>query len=186
MFTTPVSLLERLRQPDPRDAWDRLIQLYTPLLWQWTRRMGLQEADAADLLQEFFALLLRKLPQFSYDEHKSFRNWLRTVLRNCYRSLRRRRQVPVTGGETLAEWPDVDPAEVFAEEEYRSFVTQRALELMQADFEPATWQAFWQCTVLGRAQADVAAELGKTVGAVRAASFRVLSRLRQELKGMLD
>lgn len=37
-----------------------------------------------------------------------------------------------------------------------------------------------------RSAADVAAELKLTPGAVRAAKFRVLTRLRTELDGLLD
>jgi RNA polymerase sigma-70 factor (ECF subfamily) len=55
------------------------------------------------------------------------------------------------------------------------------LEKIRPDFEPRTWQAFWQATVEGRPSADVAAELGLTAGAVRKAKARVLARLRTEL-----
>ncbi len=49
---TPASLLERLRQPSQEQAWARLVELYTPLLFRWARRAGLQTQDAADLVQE--------------------------------------------------------------------------------------------------------------------------------------
>jgi DNA-directed RNA polymerase specialized sigma24 family protein len=38
----------------------------------------------------------------------------------------------------------------------------------------------------GRSATEVAAELGLSVGAVYAAKFRVLNRLRRELHGLLD
>src|SRR5262249_59291958 len=50
---TSLSLLERLRADDP-DAWNRLVRLYGPLVLYWGRRAGLNEADAADLLQDVF------------------------------------------------------------------------------------------------------------------------------------
>src|SRR4051794_10624721 len=59
MLTTPVTLLERLRRPDDPEAWGRFVELYTPLLYAWARKTGLQESDAADLVQEVFTLLLR-------------------------------------------------------------------------------------------------------------------------------
>src|SRR3954468_8593819 len=85
MTTTPVSLLERLRQPDPQEAWVRFTRLYTPLLYYWARRMRLQPEDAADLVQEVFAQLVVKLPEFTYEPGKRFRAWLRTVILNKYR-----------------------------------------------------------------------------------------------------
>ena len=83
----------------------------------------------------------------------------------------------------------VDPdqsAEAYWETEYRGHLVRRALELMQADFEPATWKACWEMVTTERPAADIAAELRLSVGAVYAAKFRVLARLREELAGMLD
>ena len=47
MDTTPVSLLQRLRQPGQREAWARFVDLYGPLLLYWARRAGLPEEVAA-------------------------------------------------------------------------------------------------------------------------------------------
>jgi hypothetical protein len=33
LHTTPVSLLDRLRQPAAAASWDRFVELYTPLLY---------------------------------------------------------------------------------------------------------------------------------------------------------
>jgi len=38
MNTTSVSLLERLRQPTAQQAWQRFVDLYTPLLYYWACR----------------------------------------------------------------------------------------------------------------------------------------------------
>jgi RNA polymerase sigma-70 factor (ECF subfamily) len=57
---------------------------------------------------------------------------------------------------------------------------------MRAEFESSTWTACWEHVVSGRSAADVAAELGISEGAVYVAKCRVLRRLRQELKGLLD
>jgi RNA polymerase sigma-70 factor (ECF subfamily) len=72
------------------------------------------------------------------------------------------------------------------EEEHSRHLVRRALELMQAEFEPTTWKACWEMTACGRAAAEVAAELGITVAAAYAAKSRVLRRLRRELEGMVE
>jgi len=188
MNSTPVSLLERLRQQYEEDAWERFVQLYTPLLCHWVRRLGLKGQDAADLVQDIFTVLVKKLPEFSYDPSKRFRGWLWTVTLNCCRERLRRPQLPVQPGDpailTQATTPGV--AEEVAEEEYRQYLTRRALDLMQAEFQPATWKAFWECVVNERPAAAVAAELGLTENAVYLAKARVLHRLREELQGLLD
>jgi RNA polymerase sigma-70 factor (ECF subfamily) len=184
MPPTPASLLERLRDPAAEDAWSRFVSLYTPLLYYWAHRAGLRGADAADLVQDVFVLLVRKLPDFQYDPRKGFRNWLRTVALNRWREIRRR-TAPPTAADGLEELPA--PAdEPFWEADYRRCVARRLLEVMQAEFEPATWKACWACVVEGRPAADVGRELGLSPGAVRAAKFRVLCRLRRELDGLLD
>jgi RNA polymerase sigma-70 factor (ECF subfamily) len=186
MHSTSASLLQRLRQSAAEDAWVRFVNLYTPLLFFWARRLKLDHADAADLVQEVFANLVQRLPQFEYDRDKGFRNWLRTVLLNKWRD-RCRRRVPATGAEAvLAELTVPDDAEAFGEAEYRRHLVRRALELMQAEFAPRMWQACWEHLVEDRPAAEVAAELGIVVGTVYVAKARVLSRLREELDGLLD
>src|SRR5262245_46915488 len=188
MDKTPASLLERLRQPGQAESvnasWQRFVDLYTPLLYYWARRMGLHESDAADLVQDVFALLVQKLPEFSYDRHKSFRGWLRTVLTNKRFEHVRRRQPPAQTLPFEPVSPD-DPDEVW-EAEYRQHVVGRALQVMQQEFAPATWKACWEAVVNDRSAADVGRELGMSEGAVRAAKFRVLCRLRQELARLLE
>jgi RNA polymerase sigma-70 factor (ECF subfamily) len=185
MHTTSVSLLDRLRQPADPQAWERFVDLYTPLLFHWARRAGLQETDAADLIQDVFQVLLRRMPEFHYDRNGSFRGWLRTVLLNQWRTrLRRRRELPLNEAESgLAE---EDGQDAVTEKEYRDYLIGRALDVMRKDFQPATWQACWEHVARGRAAAEVAAELGITVKAVYLAKARVLRRLREELQGLWD
>jgi len=188
MTTTPASLLERLRRPDEKAAWPRFVRLYTPLVYAWARRTGLQPADAADLVQDVFTVLVVKLPEFTYDRARSFRAWLRAVTLNRWRDrLKARQPVPADpGAGPLAEAAVPDPVELLAEEEYRRHLTRRALELMRADFQPATWRACWLNVVEGRPAAEVAQTLGVTVSAVYSSTYRVLERLRDELRGLLD
>jgi RNA polymerase sigma-70 factor (ECF subfamily) len=187
MNTTPVSLLERLRRPAEEEAWARFVKLYTPLLFYWAGRVGAQGQDAADLVQDVFLSLVRKLPEFQYDRDKSFRGWLWTILLNKWREKQRRACLPAVerGPEFLAGLADPNSTGPISEAEYRQYVVKRALELMQADFQPATWQAFWACAIDDRPAAEVAAELGLSLDAVYAAKSRVLRRLRRELDGLM-
>jgi hypothetical protein len=58
--------------------------------------------------------------------------------------------------------------------------------LLQTDFEPSTWQSFWQVVIEGDKPAAVAAKLGMPVNAVHLAKARVLRRLKQEIEGFVD
>ena len=187
MNTTPASLLERLRLPGDVEAWDRFVRLYTPMIHQWARRAGASPEDAADLVQEVLATLLRALPEFSYDPGRSFRAWLKTITLNRWRQWRARTARVVSGNPGGVREPADEPeAPDFEESEYRRYLVGRAVQVMREEFEPATWRACWATAAEGRPAVEVAAELGVTVNAVYLAKSRVLRRLHQELKGLLD
>src|SRR5690349_19408548 len=93
MEKTPVSLLDRLRQPSDHEAWQRFVALYTPLLYFWACRMGAKAQDAADLVQEVFTAVLTAMPSFRLEPGRSFRAWLRTVALNKWRDHLRREAV---------------------------------------------------------------------------------------------
>jgi RNA polymerase sigma-70 factor (ECF subfamily) len=186
MNSTSSSLLERLRQPHADEAWDRFVRLYTPLLFHWARGVGLREPDAAELVQDVLALLVRKMPEFHYDRRRSFRAWLRTVALNKWRERRRRESPASAGADALREVAAPDDMAAFEEAEYRRSVVRQALELVRPGFPDRTWQAFWRCAVQGEDPAAAARALGLRVGSVYAAKSHVLARLREELEGLLD
>ena len=60
------------------------------------------------------------------------------------------------------------------------------MDLVKSEFQPATWQAFWGTAVEGKAAGDVGAGLKMSPGAVYVAKSRVLARLRDEVRKMMD
>ncbi len=184
MLSTSISLLDRLQKSGDSQAWNRFVELYTPLIHHSVRRTGLPTAEVSDLVQDVFLLLLRKLPAFEYERSGSFRAWLTVLTRNrCLDHLRRRHTVQNGSNGDVAI---SDDTELFTDEEYRRFVTRRALQLMQTEFEEKTWRACWENVVSGRSAEEVAEELGMSTNAVYIARSRVLRRLREELSNLLD
>lgn len=150
MHTTPVSLLERLRQPSCPEAWDRFVALYTPLLYYWAQHSNFPRQEADDLVQDVFATLVQKLPHFAYDSQKTFRGWLHTVALNKWKD-RRREQAPIAlglDGAAVVDPDAADPAGNFWEHEYRNLLLRRALQLMQRDF-PDSWEACCKVLIAG-------------------------------------
>lgn len=188
MNTTSATLLQRLRQSDDRVAWNQFIELYTPLLLFWARKAGLQGADAEDLVQEVLLALLAELPAFRYDPAKSFRSWLRTVTLNRWRNRRRSagRDRLTLDQQVLDDQAVADPLVNFWETEYRQHLLRIALDRIQAEFQPATWQAYMLTAVEGQPVPEVAEQLNLSVGAVYVARSRVLARLRELIEGLLD
>jgi RNA polymerase sigma-70 factor (ECF subfamily) len=187
---TSISLLERLRLgPDP-GAWQRLVDLYTPLIRNWLGRYGVSATDLDDVMQEVFGTLIRELPEFRHDLRRgAFRRWLRAIainrLRNFWRA--RARSAGPDPEPILAqlEDPASDPNRRW-DEEHDRHVAQRLLELLEPEFEPTTWSAFRMLVLEGLDTREVAERLGITPNAVRIAKSRVLSRFRQEVEGLID
>jgi RNA polymerase sigma-70 factor, ECF subfamily len=191
VLTTSVSLLGRLGQANQQEAWQRFVLLYTPFLSHvLIQRLHIPPQEAADLIQEIFITLLRTLPKFEYDVTKgNFRGYLWQVCTTKAADLRRKRPTPAANQAELSSLEDekaeAELAQVW-QQEHNQFLTRRALELMQEEFQPTTWKACWEFVVNGRSAADVAKELGITENAVFIAKHRVIQRLRQELEGLLE
>jgi len=79
-------LIDRLANRAETGAWGQFVDLYAPMLLAWCQRIGLSQADTADLTQTVFMALYEKLPEFRYDPSRSFRAWLETVMMNAWRN----------------------------------------------------------------------------------------------------
>jgi RNA polymerase sigma-70 factor (ECF subfamily) len=182
------TLLDQLRSGRP-EAWERLVRLYSPVVYRWCRRSGLAAEDAADVLQEVLSAVMLHLPDFHRDgPQDSFGGWLATITRNKVRDHYRRRhgRAAAQGGSTaqrqLSEVPQPpEPSEdcIRPDAESAAWLSRGVLETIRAEFEAPTWEAFWQTTVEGQPPAHVAADLEMSVPAVYMAKSRVLRRLRQ-------
>jgi RNA polymerase sigma-70 factor (ECF subfamily) len=189
---TSPSLLLRV-QASQAGAWERLVDLYAPLVYHWCRRARLSAEDAADVFQEVFRAVARHIGGFRRDRAgDSFRGWLRTITRNKIRDhFRRHEQEPQGRGGTDAQLSlQAVPNPVLPEEDASEIdlvhrQLHRVLEEIRGEFEERTWQAFWQVQMEERDTDAVGAALGMTAAAVRKAKFRVLRRLRQELGDLL-
>lgn len=128
------------------------------------------------------------------DSGDSFHGWLWGITRHkvldFYRELEKR-EVAV-GGSTVQERITKTPSEIPKQWEQsdqaddQNFIYHRTLNLIQTEFEPHTWQAFWCTVVEEKRAADVAEDLRMTTGAVYNARYKVLRRLRVEFTDMFE
>jgi RNA polymerase sigma-70 factor (ECF subfamily) len=185
------SLLVRVRAQD-QAAWGRLVSLYTPLVYRWCRRGGLKGEDAADVGQEVFRSVARKIDDFRRDgSGTSFRAWLHAITRHKIIDHYRRaesQEAAAGGSEAQTRLQELaDGALTAADEtEEANLLYRRAVELIQVEFEDSTWRAFWRVVIEGAPAGDVATELGITRNAVYLAKARVLRRLRDEFADLED
>ena len=188
------SLLDRIRARHP-EAWQRLVDLYGPVVYRWCRQLGVSTADAPDVVQEVFAAVVVGVGHFHRNRPEdSFGAWLRTIARNkVYDHLRRRHGRPGAEGgsnayQRLLNLPDgpESSASTGSRLETDGLFARRILDAVRAEFESRTWNAFWRIVVDGQSPAEVAATLGMSLTAVYKAKSRVLRRLRQELEDLRE
>jgi RNA polymerase sigma-70 factor (ECF subfamily) len=192
MDTTRLTLLEQAGQGSA-EAWDLLYRHYRGFIVGWFRNHGVPPPDAEDLSQDVMAVLLRQLREFVHSGRTgAFRAWLRGVCLNCLRDHRRAaaRHGQAVGGSdfqaSLQQQADDDALQAQWDRAHDEHVLRQLLERLPGEFEEATLRAFRRVTFEGAAAADVAAELGTSAGAVYVAKSRVMRRLRELARGLID
>src|SRR5205823_4805980 len=137
---TSPSLLQRAQANQP-GAWERLVELYAPLVYHWCRRSQLSPEDTADVFQEVFRAVAGHIAEFRRDRPgDSFRGWLRTIARNKIRDhFRRQQDQPRAVGGTDAQQrmqavpgPDLDEDDPSEQDVIRRQL-HRALELIHGE-----------------------------------------------------
>ncbi len=187
---TRVTLLNRLKDGGDTLAWGEFVRLYGPVVYGFARKRGLQDADAADLMQEVMRSVARNAVKMEYDPARgTFRGWLYTVTRNkIYNFLSAQKNRPRGSGDASSqERLDAIPDRTTDRDpdwdvEYQRKLSAKAMERVKHEFQANTWQAFWGTAVEGRGATEVGTELKMTSGAVYVAKSRVLARLREEVQ----
>src|SRR5262245_3682403 len=192
---TRASLLGRIRDGRDLEAWRQFVQVYAPVVYGFARKRGLQDADAADVMQDVLRSVAGAASRLQYDSARgTFRGWLYTVARNkIFNFLESRRNKLAQGtGDTGARErleavasPEQQLAESW-DQEYERSLASIAMERIKTEVQPATWQAFWQTAVQGRSARDVGVSLKMSAGAVYVARSRVLARLKEEVQRLKD
>lgn len=186
-YSTSSSLLSAARERDP-DAWVRLVDRYSRLVYTWCRRRGLDGDESAEVLQTVMLQVSRHLAGFRKDgQTASFRRWLHTITESKISDYRRRarRQPRGEGGSAALEraqnWVAAG-TDGSSDEDVARGLRHRFLSLLaivEAEVEPSTWRAFWLTMIENQSSPEVGAQLGMTDTAVRLAKMRVFRRLRE-------
>ncbi|MCA8998624.1 MAG: sigma-70 family RNA polymerase sigma factor [Planctomycetaceae bacterium] len=189
---TSLSLLIRARDGEDR-AWDRLVEIYGPLVFEQCRRKGFREEDAKEITQDIFLAVSQGLPNFRRDRpDDSFLHWIRKIAsRKIIDRIRRDAGMAQgTGGSSahmrIHQVPDSISEDDWNPDDLKRMAYERALMLMQQDFQERTWQAFWLSVVEGKPTAEVSETLNMKPGTVRNARFKVQRRLIEELGDLLE
>ncbi|TWU39911.1 RNA polymerase sigma factor CnrH [Novipirellula aureliae] len=194
-FATSASLLHRVQAND-QTAWSRLVDLYGVMVYRWAVRGGLSHDDAADVMQDVFMAVAGAIRRFDLAAKGKFRAWLWTITRNKINDhfrrnvareiarggsteLNRMSQIPESWTDNLPDNWDENASPINRSEVDSLY--RRAMQLIEGDFQPQTWRAFYLSVVEQKSTDEVARELNLSPNSVRQAKSRVLRRLRAEL-----
>lgn len=182
---TRASLLVQIRAGSNHAAWQEFVKLYGPVIYGFARKRGLQDADAADLMQDVMRSISAAIGRLEYDrQHGTFRGWLFTITRNkIFNFLSARRIRPQGTGDSatnqiLNSHPDDQDGSAAWEMEYQRRLASLAMEQIKSEFQDNTWKAFWLTSVEGASAAEASKQLGLSPGAIYVAKSRVLARLK--------
>jgi RNA polymerase sigma-70 factor (ECF subfamily) len=188
---TSASLLVRIRDSRDQEAWRQFVELYAPVVYGFARKRGLQDADAADVMQDVLRSVAGAAERLNYDPARgSFRGWLYTVARNKVFNFLDAGQHRIGRGsgdtgvrEKLEEQPEPELNLAASwDEEYERNLASIAMRRVQGEVQEATWQAFWRTAVEGQSAREAGNALGMTPGAVYVARSRVLARIKDEVR----
>ena len=83
MHETSLSLLNQLRDPEVKGAWDELHEIYNPLIQKWLTNYGEQPHDADDLTSDVLMAVSRDIKKFDHNGRSgAFRAWIKGILVN--------------------------------------------------------------------------------------------------------
>jgi RNA polymerase sigma factor (sigma-70 family) len=161
-----------------KQAWDTLVERYAPLIWSICRRHRLERADADDVGQNVWLLLVDRLDNLR--DPAALPGWLATTTRReCGRVLRAPR------GPLAAEHaPDVetlpDKRAATAEQELLAAERHAALREAFLDLPPGCQRLITLLTADPPVSyATISARLGIPVGSIGPTRRRCLDKLRR-------
>jgi RNA polymerase sigma factor (sigma-70 family) len=162
-------LVVRARDGDG-DAWARLVERHSALLWSIARSHGLNDADAGDVVQTTWLRLVERIDALR--DPAATGCWLATTARNESRRLvrRRSRDLPLVPAPRR---PEPGPEQVAAARE-RLGQVGTALDTL-----PKRCRTLLRLFALAPSHAELAAALGIPVGSVAPTRARCLEALRR-------
>ena len=177
------SLIQRARSAEPQ-AWQMLLHLYSPCVYQWCRQQGLSANDAARLTQSTFQAVWEDLQSFPTSRRNgSFRDGLSQLVAQALRSTTLSgKSCPSTRVEALLNraWSPtnsrLDTTGIMTE--MFGLLKQRALDVVRMSVETTTWEIFKRSVLLGESATTVADSMGLATWTVRQARYQVLFRMR--------
>jgi RNA polymerase sigma factor (sigma-70 family) len=187
---TRASLLSRLKDSQDHHSWREFCTLYRKLIACMAARAGLSEAEAADVAQETFIIISRKIPEFRYDPTRgSFKSWIGLIARRRIEKQLKKRlpsrssfsSDDSTRTSTIHRLPAPESFEITWNAEWEHNLRTAALDRVKSRLKPKQFQMFDLYALKQWPIAEVARALNVSATHVYVNKHRVAAALRREL-----
>ncbi|MCA9128558.1 MAG: sigma-70 family RNA polymerase sigma factor [Planctomycetales bacterium] len=179
---TRISLIARLHDHDDVSAWMEFCAIYQRVIYNISKKYGLQDADAHEVSQNVLLSVSQQIHEFDTLKSGRFRGWLGRIARNAtIDQLRKNHRELASSGIAIRETYissnlDEDSQQFDIEAHREQF--RWAAEKVRVNSNERTWYAFWSTAVLGQSPHAVAKQLGMSVGSVYVARCRTLAKIK--------
>lgn len=140
-YRTRITLLQKVQRKHDEAAWKEFFSIYKNFVFSVIVRMRVSPDDAADLTQDVFLKLWKRLEKLDLNKVGRFRSYLAGMARyrviDYYRAIKGRKgQKDRAKEQYLASEESVSDSEIekIAEEEWENFLSAKALENVSKRF----------------------------------------------------
>lgn len=192
-IATRLSLLTRLKNWDDRESWEVFFETYWRFIYGIAVKSGLGAQEAEEVVQDVVLELSRRIKDFKYDPKKgAFKNWLLQLTRWRIRDQFRKRsphlcleQFDHSDKTEVAEGfvlPGQDKSAQQWEQDWQENLMQSAIENLRKKLAPEHFQVLNLLVTRRWPVREVARAVGLSTSNVYMIKFRVLARLKSEIK----
>jgi RNA polymerase sigma-70 factor (ECF subfamily) len=193
--STRATLIGRLKNWQDQASWQDFFDTYWRLIYGVSRKSGMTDAEAQDVVQETMLAVAKQMPSFTYDPNiGSFKAWLLNLTRwRIMDQFRKRRSQEAAApasedGEPHTSFINrvADPAgdkigEVW-ELEWQQNLLDAALDHIKRSIDPQKYQIFDLYVNKGWTPEKVAQRFGIAVDQVYLAKHRITQLIKTEVE----
>jgi len=190
-WITTTAMLDALDDPANQTVWVSFDARYRPLVFALARKLGLQDADAADVAQQTLAEFVRAYRAGQYDRTRGrLSRWIIAIARkqicDLHRAHKRKRER--RGDSALANMPADEELDRMWETERERVVRDLAWQELRssARTQEKTLRAFELFTLQELPVERVAVECGLSADEVYRIKYRITNRLREIVKRLTE
>jgi RNA polymerase sigma-70 factor (ECF subfamily) len=182
------SLLERLKNWRDDSSWREFFENYWELLYSFSRKAGLSDAEAQEAVQETVIAVAKNIAGFKADPARgSFKAWLLRQARWRIADEFEKRKIDSQHNARLSS-PDaaklesrpLEELQALWEHEWQNHVARVALERVKGQVSAKQFQMFDLHVLQGLSVAETARTLQTTVAAVYMAKSRISFLLKRK------